>query len=203
MYCRECGNQVNPKAEICTSCGVRPLNSNKHCQGCGSGTTPQQEMCVQCHTLLTRSASKERYSGFWLRFFACFIDGIIISIPLMIVSVVLLVMVMGEAMMYGYYDESAMVGFQFLCFLIALVIGILYTAGMHSSKWQATIGKRMMGIKVTDLHGNRISFARAVGRFFGTYLSALIMYIGFLMAGFTQKKQALHDMVAGTLVVKK
>jgi uncharacterized RDD family membrane protein YckC len=203
MYCRECGNQVNPKAEICTSCGVRPLNSNKHCQSCGAETKPQQEMCVQCNTLLTHSAKTERYSGFWLRFFAAFIDGIIITIPMMIIGIILFFVVMGEAMMYGYYDDSEMVGFQAVLYLISFVIGIIYIAGMHSSKWQATIGKRMMGIKVTDLNGNRISFGRALGRFFGTYLSALIMYIGFLMAGFTQKKQALHDMVAGTLVVKK
>jgi uncharacterized RDD family membrane protein YckC len=203
MYCRECGNQVNSKAEICTSCGVRPLNSNKHCQSCGSETKPQQEMCVQCNTLLTHSANTERYSGFWLRFFACSIDGILLAIPTIIFSIVLFSITMGEVMMYGYYDESTMAGYQLIFSLITFVGVILYTAGMHSSKWQATIGKRMMGIKVTDLNGNRISFARALGRFFGTYLSALIMYIGFLMAGFTQKRQALHDMVAGTLVVKK
>jgi len=79
----------------------------------------------------------------------------------------------------------------------------LYYALMESSAKQATLGKMAISIKVTDMAGNRISFGRATGRYFGKYVSALIMYIGFLMAGFTQQKQALHDIMAGCLVVNK
>ena len=60
-----------------------------------------------------------------------------------------------------------------------------------------------LGLQVTDLEGRRISFGRASGRFFGKIISAMILYIGFMMAGFTEKKQALHDMIAGTLVIRK
>jgi uncharacterized RDD family membrane protein YckC len=59
------------------------------------------------------------------------------------------------------------------------------------------------GMKVTDENGNRITFARATGRYFGEYLSALTLFIGYMMAGWTERKQALHDLLAGTLVVRK
>ncbi|HXI44099.1 MAG TPA: RDD family protein, partial [Bryobacteraceae bacterium] len=74
---------------------------------------------------------------------------------------------------------------------------------MESSHYQATLGKKALGIIVTDMNGNRISFARANGRFFGKWVSGMIMNIGYLMAAFTEKKQALHDLLAGCLVVMK
>jgi len=86
--------------------------------------------------------------------------------------------------------------------LITVVIDWLYFAVQESGAKQATPGKNMMGLRVTDLDGQRISFGRASGRYFGKLLSALILYVGFMMAGFTERKQALHDMLAGCLVVK-
>jgi uncharacterized RDD family membrane protein YckC len=74
---------------------------------------------------------------------------------------------------------------------------------MESSASGNTFGKRAVGIRVVDLQGQRISFGNATGRYFGKILSALIVLIGYFMAGFTARKQALHDMMAGTLVIKK
>jgi uncharacterized RDD family membrane protein YckC len=74
---------------------------------------------------------------------------------------------------------------------------------MESSYLQATLGKMAIGIVVTDLEGKRISFARATGRHFAKIISGFILFIGYIMAGFTQKKQALHDLIADCLVVKK
>ena len=74
---------------------------------------------------------------------------------------------------------------------------------MLSSEWQATVGKRALGMVVTGVDGSRISFARATGRHFAKYISAIILFIGFIMAAFTAKKQALHDMIAATLVVNR
>jgi uncharacterized RDD family membrane protein YckC len=79
----------------------------------------------------------------------------------------------------------------------------LYCAAFESSGWQATPGKKLLGLYVTDLKGNRISFLRASGRFLGKALEQLTLFIGFLMAGFTAKKQALHDMLCGCLVLRK
>jgi uncharacterized RDD family membrane protein YckC len=79
----------------------------------------------------------------------------------------------------------------------------LYEAFMTSSEWQATVGKRVMSIIVTDMEGKRISFARATGRHFAKYISIFLLGIGFIIAAFTAKRQALHDMVAETLVIKR
>jgi len=85
----------------------------------------------------------------------------------------------------------------------SLILGWLYFALMESSEYQGTLGKIAIGIKVTDLDGNRLGFVRATGRHFGKIISAIILCIGFVMAGFTEKKQALHDIMAGCLVVMK
>jgi uncharacterized RDD family membrane protein YckC len=91
----------------------------------------------------------------------------------------------------------------FAGFLVLLAGNWLYHTMMESSRHQGTLGKMALGIKVTDLNGSRISFARANGRFFGKWLSGAIMNIGYLMAAFTSQKQALHDILAGSLVVLK
>ncbi|MBM3325864.1 MAG: RDD family protein [Calditrichaeota bacterium] len=86
---------------------------------------------------------------------------------------------------------------------IGFIIGWLYCAILESSNWQATIGKRAVGIYVTDVNRNRITFGRATGRNFAKIVSWIILCIGYFMAGWTLKKQALHDMLAGTLVLRK
>jgi uncharacterized RDD family membrane protein YckC len=79
----------------------------------------------------------------------------------------------------------------------------LYFALLESSSWQGTLGKKALGLIVTDMMGRRISFARATGRHFAKIISGMILLIGYLMAGFTERKQALHDMIAGCLVFRK
>jgi uncharacterized RDD family membrane protein YckC len=85
-------------------------------------------------------------------------------------------------------------------FILVLFGSWLYEAFMESSSYQATLGKMIFGMKVTDLNGNRISFERATGRHFAKWLSAMILFIGYIMVGFTDRKQGLHDLLAGTLV---
>ena len=87
--------------------------------------------------------------------------------------------------------------------VVVAILGWLYFALMESSKTQATLGKMALGLKVTDLEGNRISFGRATGRYFGKIISGMIIYIGYILAGLTEKKQALHDIMASCLVVRK
>jgi Tfp pilus assembly major pilin PilA len=87
--------------------------------------------------------------------------------------------------------------------LVNIVIACAYYAGFHSSSWQATPGKKAFGIKVTDYEGGRIGLGRAIGRYFATWLSFIVLGVGFLMAAFTQKRQALHDMICSTLVVNR
>jgi uncharacterized RDD family membrane protein YckC len=87
--------------------------------------------------------------------------------------------------------------------LLRLMLNWLYFSLLESSAWQATLGKKALGLEVTDLDGNRISFGRATGRFFAKFISSIILGVGYIMAGFTEKKQALHDILAGTLVIRK
>ena len=135
------------------------------------------------------------YAGFWLRVVASIVDGFV-------TGGIGLVLGFAMGIIIAMMPENSRAGLLALTQLIAIVIGIVYFAGMESSASQATLGKMAVGIKVTDLNGERISFLNAVGRYLGKFVSAIILGIGFIMAGFTERKQALHDMMAGTLVVK-
>ena len=99
-------------------------------------------------------------------------------------------------------DEMEQAIVEIMDSILSLVVWWVYFAVLHSSKWQASIGKKAVGLKVVDENGNRISFGRATGRYFAEFLSALILGIGYMMVGWTKKKQGLHDMIAGTFVIK-
>ena len=128
-----------------------------------------------------RESGVVTYAGFWKRVAALLIDSVVISAATGILT----------AVTFGMA--------WFSIFLLPWV----YEAIMLSSEKQATVGKMVLGIVVTDVNGGRITFARATGRHFAKWLSALILGIGFLMVAFTEKKQALHDMIADTLVVNR
>lgn len=133
------------------------------------------------------------YASFWQRFAACFIDGIIVNIAAFIIGVFVGIAMYGE-------DQNFIT-------IVAGIMGVLscwiYYAVMESSPTQGTLGKMALGIKVTDLGGNRISFGHATGRHFGKFVSIITLGIGYLMVVFTDKKQTLHDKIAGCLVVTK
>lgn len=131
---------------------------------------------------LAATAVVPLYAGFWRRAAAAVIDSLVLIIPNIAVSVAL-------------YSRPG------LTFLVNLAVSCAYFALFHASERGATPGKMLFGVRVTDLAGERISLARGVGRYFATWVSTIILCIGWLMAGFTQRKQALHDMIAGTLVV--
>lgn len=143
------------------------------------------------------------YAGFWLRFVAYIIDSIVLYIPIYIIQLILGV---GAGMNYDPENtrpEDIFTGAYFGAMFINIIIAWLYFAFLESSAKQATVGKMALKLKVTDMDGNRIGFGQATGRFFGKFVSSIILLIGFIMAGFTEKKQALHDILAGTLVIKK
>ncbi len=133
------------------------------------------------------------YAGFWLRVVAYIIDGIILAIPTFIIVYVL------TAASSGLNAQAV----NFMFRVVNAIIGWLYYAYMESSASQATFGKMVLGLKVTDENGSRIGFGQATGRYWGMIVSALILCVGFMMAGWTQRKQGLHDIMAHTLVVKK
>jgi len=150
------------------------------------------------------------YAGFWRRLGALIVDSIIIGIAIGIVGTLL------QAIGIPFFatqsfeatggdaglGASAEVELNPVASIISIVLIWLYYALQESGPRGATLGKRVIGIRVVDTAGNRVSFARATGRHFAKYLSALILAIGYIMAAFTAKKQALHDMIAGCLVIK-
>ena len=148
------------------------------------------------------------YAGFWLRVGATAIDGII----LIIVDVLIGLILYGTALHCGiveqhiYQNGEWTTGSVQQCTtsngLLSFAYYWLYFTLLESSKWQATIGKKLLKLKVTDEAGAPIGFGKASVRYWSKILSGVILFIGFVMVGFTEKKQGLHDKIAKTLVVR-
>ena len=141
------------------------------------------------------------YAGFWKRFAALLIDAGIIIIGCIALGLLFSLVIVPRA----GNDPAAMHIMIFMAVMskpLGLILGWIYFAAMESSSNQGTPGKRALGIKVTDLAGNQVSFGKATGRYFGKMIS-FILLIGYLMVAFTNKKQGLHDMMAGCLVMNK
>ena len=150
------------------------------------------------------------YAGFWRRALAFMIDGLILAIPYTLISCLLLAPRIVELTRLvstnGEPTLNMMLGWMasmIILWIVNLLLLWLYFACMESSKHQATLGKMALGIKVVGAHGERISFARATGRSFAKFISHMLLYFGDYMAGFTEKRQALHDIIATTYVVDK
>ena len=209
MFCSKCGSAIATNAVFCQVCGT-PVSSPAMMT-----PIPATAGAVSPHAGVGAIvyASNVAYAGFWLRFVAHLIDGVIISIGMLVLLVPIFFLMGGAAMVeslprHGGEPNPALVGgFLFLIFSLAGVALIgqwLYYAYLESGEKQATWGKQALSIYVTDLAGNRITFGRASGRFFAKIVSGLIpLGIGYIMAGFTERKQALHDMIASCLVLRK
>ena len=135
------------------------------------------------------------YAGFWRRFGAAIVDWFIVTFLFVILGVVigLFGSLSGEGTADQFIGDFGG--------LIAILIAILYYPTQESSAAQATWGKRVFNLIVTAGQRRRISFWRALGRYAAKILSAMTLGIGYLMTGFTTRKQALHDMIADTLVL--
>jgi uncharacterized RDD family membrane protein YckC len=149
------------------------------------------------------------YAGFWIRLVANIIDSLILSVIAMVIIVplfVVMVLIMGA--MGSSDDASAAAGTIFCCLyclimILALVGQWLYFAWFESSKYMATPGKMLLGLIVTDMNGERLSFSKATLRYVAKILTNIVFYLGYIAIAFSSKKQGLYDMIAGTLVIKK
>lgn len=201
MFCSRCGAATPEGAVFCGSCG----------QSLGA-PAPAAAPGYPVQVAPAAAMYRPLYAGFWLRFVAYIIDALIIGIPF---GAIILIMLAGTGVLAGLQNihpgESpdaifALVGIGafFGALVIALLGSWLYYAWCESSEWQATLGKKALGLYVTDMEGRRITFGRASGRFFAKMITGLIPFgIGYMLAGFTAKKQALHDMIASCLVMRK
>jgi uncharacterized RDD family membrane protein YckC len=191
LFCSRCGTQNPVEASFCQRCGA------------GLGTNLPPAAAPGAPIVAYAPASSESYGGFWIRFVAFFADWVVLAIAGWAIRPIFYAI--WHVPRYGighYYDWNPRYFLGLLPLWGLSVVGRwLYEALMTSSTWQATLGKRLLNLRVTDEAGNRISFARATGRVFAKYLSWFFC-IGFIMAAFTDRKRALHDMLAGTLVRK-
>lgn len=232
MFCSKCGASVPAGATFCSNCGqpvagysVGQANPGEPAEPAVAtpvstsspadtyAATPSPPVQTWQPPVAIQPTSTVGYAGFWLRFVAAIIDGLILLAVRKILFLPFGIrtgmgMGMGGIFRGGRQpqDLSAlmpMLGLMFRIAIISALIQWLYFSLMESSVWQATLGKKALGLTVTDPEGRRISFGRATGRYFAKILSTLTIGIGYLMAGFTAKKQALHDMIAGTLVLRK
>ncbi|MCC5979056.1 MAG: RDD family protein [Salinarimonas sp.] len=131
------------------------------------------------------------YAGFWIRFFAYLVDYFVLWL---FSFVGILIITIGTGA--GGNDV-----FGSVAFLALILVSLLYFPLFNASAWQATPGKRLLGIHLMRVDGQDISFLRAIGRHLSEILSALIFMIGYLMVGLTREKTGLHDLIAGTRVV--
>lgn len=151
----------------------------------------------------TTSAPEVVYAGFWRRLAANVIDGFAIGLITLPVTLPV-IFAAGIAAEPG--GEGAVIGSllaQLAVQLFAIFVTVAWFACFHASRLMASPGKLAVGIKVVRSDGQRLNFGRSLGRGFAYYLSYLTLYIGFLVAAFTQRKQALHDLICDTLVVDR
>lgn len=191
MYCGQCGAWADEGFAFCPSCGA-PLATKSAAEVPGSAG---------------ESGVRTAYAGFWLRLTACIIDLLILNAATLIIMVPLAPVFFGtrppRPPLSGANIRPAAMLFIATIWTLWIVGTWLYFAFFESSSWQGTPGKRALGLFVTDMQGRRISFVRATGRFFGKFLSSLILLIGYFMVAFTKKKQGLHDMLADCLVLRR
>lgn len=181
----------------CPMCGEMIAAAAAKCRFCGEVFDSRVSGSGRC-----RRGGAADYASFWARFAAALVDGILVQILAAVLGGIVGAIIGGIAGAARANQQEIRVIAQGVGAVIGLIVGWLYSALQESSEKQATIGKKMLGIRVTDLDGKRISFGKATGRHFSKIASGLICLIGYIMAGFTEKKQALHDIMAGTLVVK-
>jgi uncharacterized RDD family membrane protein YckC len=209
MYCSKCGSTVAPNTAFCQNCGT-PASLTP------APAIPGVEVAPPAFSAGTISPhwmppTTRTYAGFWLRFVAHMIDSLLLGIVFLVLLVPLFLLTGLGGLLHSITpnhppDPAAVAAFASSIALIivgSVAAGWLYNAYFESSDWQGTIGKKVLNVVVTDLQGNRISFARASSRFFAKLISGLIPFgIGYILAGITEKKQALHDMIAGCLVLR-
>jgi uncharacterized RDD family membrane protein YckC len=242
-FCTSCGSQVDQDTRFCHKCGqpvgaAAPVASPAPLASTPPATPVQYAAPAATYAAQPANAPPvyaappayavppayaqaptSQYGGFWIRFVAYIVDGLIIGIP-MTAIIVTTVLVFGAGSIATLKalpsnpdpDQiqnqlmpmiAALIGAYALFILGAIVISWLYFALMESSERQGTFGKAMLNLRVSDANGNRLSFGHASGRYFSKVITGLVPFgIGYIMAGFTQKKQALHDFIAGTVVIR-
>jgi len=226
VYCSKCGSLVEDGAAFCPACGqaVRPSASMSAGLPVGASSAAALPSGYDSDTYPAAASQTVppvvyaqptvQYAGFWLRVVAYLIDSIVLSVGFMALFIPFAIMTGLTAVLGNIHpgedprEVGAVLGGTFFLGLFTVVSlaflgGWLYHAKMESSEWQATLGKKALNLRVTDMYGAPISFARASGRHFAKLITGMIpLGVGFMLAGLTERRQALHDMIASCLVLR-
>jgi uncharacterized RDD family membrane protein YckC len=214
VFCSKCGATLSAGSAFCTTCG-NPIGPTTASAALPPAYPPSALPPLAAYGGVAgmTTARSFVYAGFWLRFVAYLIDSIILGLVLvaLLIPFALMTGVASQLQFAARHPNvqnpagAAAVGLTILVMIVlAIVLPWLYHAYLESGPKQATWGKQAIGLYVTDLSGNPVTFARASGRFFAKIITGLIpLAIGYIMAAFTERRQALHDMIAGCLVLRR
>ena len=203
LTCEKCGAELQEGASFCPQCG-HPVSVAQ----IGPVYVPQSAQPPEVIPAIPSTPEapvtfvRPPYAGFWLRAVAFAIDTLILSLlfGFLVTLYPTQLMVLPDQ---NSQSPFALPHMTLMGFLVMFLIMWAYYAFFEASAWQGTPGKRALRIYVTDLHGGRITFWRASTRYFGRKISELTFLVGYFIAGFTEKKQALHDILAGCLVLRR
>jgi uncharacterized RDD family membrane protein YckC len=210
VYCSKCGAAMAEGAAFCSSCGQSFSAMAK--TAAPMMPAPLVNVPAPASPPVMAAIPRVEYAGFWVRSLAFLIDNVLIGLGLFCVLVPLFFLTGFGALLshvppqedWGDAGVFVVVGFFLLAATATVVVTWVYHAWLESSEWQATLGKRMLGLVVTDMTGQRVSFGRASGRHFGKIITNMVpLLIGYIMAAFTERRQALHDMMAGCLILRR
>ena len=184
MFCRRCGTRAPDEASHCPLCGL-----SLH----GDGTTVLPH-AVAAHGAIAQAAPALQYGGFWRRLVAVLIDSLVLWFPSATLRIFLGIDPFAP---FESQDASAWTGAG-----VEFLIGWLYAALLISSPGRGTLGLQVMDLHVTDLQGQRITFLRATWRYLAQILTLFTLGFGYLLQLATPRRQTLHDLVSGTVVVR-
>jgi len=194
QVCSNCGNPILPDGEFCLFCGDVLSDAAHQTRSAPQATRPAEENMAAKPPI--------EYAGFWLRVWAAAIDIALEALVALIITIIvdfamkLISRRLGLSPITAHYVTG-------IVFIFVLTIGAwLYAAFSESSRWSATIGKRMIGLQVLTAAGGKLSFGQATVRHFMKFLSLFTATVGFMMAGWTRRCQALHDMPSDCIVVR-
>jgi uncharacterized RDD family membrane protein YckC len=200
LTCEKCGAEIQEGASFCAQCGVSVTVAQ-----IGPVYVPQNAQppeIIPAIPQATATVVRFAFAGFWLRAIAFAIDTMILSFVFGLIGAAY----PSELMIFPdptFQSVLAIPRLTLAGFLLLFLIMWIYYAFFEASSWQATPGKRILRLYVADLAGRRITLGRASIRYFGRKISELTFLVGYVMAGFTAKKQALHDILAGCLVLRR
>lgn len=190
LHCPNCGEKLSKEVKFCPNCGTKVQDDDE-----GKGEETPKVVDDNSKDI----DNEFNYAGFWKRLAAFIIDAVV----LILMGTLILGTIMVVLVSAGYAFESESMEWKTFVQVVSIAVAWVYYAGMESSSKQATLGKILLGIIVTDQKGKSPSFLKVSIRHFAKFISSFIFCIGYLMIAFTRKKQGLHDIIAGCLVINK